>query len=91
MKEGKWATYQQVLKNPKIYNDANDACKRAVEAVSEATKDAILKRRNTGKKKHTNCWWTTECTAARKEKNVALTRWRHHRECNISIITHFNN
>ena len=36
MKEANWDTYQQVLKIPKIYDDANDACKRVVEAAEEA-------------------------------------------------------
>ena len=77
IRSANWSAFSQQLHLPTDFLSPTQACGAVADALKAAALGAIPQA--TAVPKRRACvWWTRQCSDARRAKNKALTRYRHH-------------
>ena len=82
-----WDRFQSDLHLPTQFESPDQSCQSTSDALMSAATHSVplsIPR----PRRRVAFWWTCACTEARRKKNVALTRYRHHRG-NVSAWINF--
>jgi hypothetical protein len=78
LSKANWTAYQSSLKLPSTYLSPSEAWSVVEGRIKSAASNSVPRSAGHSKRKQTHHWWTTNCTKAFREKQIALHKYQRH-------------